>query len=77
MLRGLYELKQRYSDHHGVSYSDVALVAIVDAAEEGDEAGFWQRSLDLLDEVSSRVGMLEARDMVTVEDVDEVATALV
>ncbi len=70
-------MKQRYSDHHGVSYADAALVAIVDATEEGDEAGFWQRSLDLLDEVGSRVGILEERDTVTVEDVDEVATALV
>lgn len=75
ILRGLYELRQPYGDHHGVAYADGALVAIVDASEHGDEAGFWQRSLDLLDETGARVKLLGEKHEVTVEDVDEVATA--
>ena len=74
ILGGLYELRQQYGDHHGVAYADGALVAIVDASDHGDETGFWQRSLDLLDAVGAHVKLLPEKHEVTVEDVDEVAT---
>lgn len=70
VLKGLYELRERYGAHHGVAYADAALVAIVDAAEEGEETGFWQRGLDLLDEVGAQVHLDGERDEVTVADVD-------
>lgn len=54
-LRGLYEVRDRYAAHHGVTYSDEALTAILKAAEPGDPAWFWQRALDLLDDVGARL----------------------
>ena len=70
VLRGLYALRDRYGAHHGITYSEGALVAIVDVVEPGDEAGFWQRALDLLDEVGARLRLEGGTDVVTVEDVD-------
>jgi len=75
VLRGLYEVRERYGSHHGVTYSDAALVAIVDAAVEDEPEGFWQRSVDLLDEVGARVRLEGGGDEVTVEDVDRATSA--
>ena len=76
VLRGLYAIKDRYQEYHGVPYSEGALIAIVDAAEEGDEVGFWQRALDLLDEVGVR-GLLAGKEGEAMEeDVDGAAAAL-
>lgn len=72
VLRGLYALSDSYSEFHGVVYSDEALVAIVDAAEAGDEAGFWRRAVALLDEVGARAKLAGNSDAVGVEDVDRV-----
>jgi len=76
VLRGLYAIRNRYEEYHGVQYSEGALVAIVDAAEEGDEARFWQRALDLLDEVGVRRLLAGKEGEATEEDVDQAATAL-
>ena len=57
VLNGLRELSSRYGAFHGVTYSEEALQAIVNAAEPGDEAGMWQRALDLLDDVGVRMRM--------------------
>ncbi len=76
VLRGLYGVRDRYEAHHGVSYSEGALVAVVDAAEQEDRAGFWQRALDLLDEVGSRMRLEGRETEVTVEDVDRANAAL-
>jgi len=73
VLKGLYELRNRYQEHHGIRYSEGALVAIVDAAETGDEAGFWRRALDLLDEVGVRLRLEGRDDEATEEDVDRAA----
>ena len=70
VLRGLYEVREQYAEHHGVIYSEAALVAIVDAAEEGDESGFWQRAIDLLDEVGARRREGDTPGDVSVEEVD-------
>ena len=73
VLRSLSDLRERYAAHHGVSYSEEALVAIVDAAEEGDECGFWTRALGLLDEVGARKRLAGASGDVAVADVDAIA----
>ena len=57
VLKGLRELSRRYGAFHGVTYSEEALKAIVNAAEPGDQAGMWQRALDLLDDVGVRMRM--------------------
>jgi ATP-dependent Clp protease ATP-binding subunit ClpA len=76
VLRGINVAKESYEDFHGVKYSEGALVAIVDAAEEGEEAGFWQRALDLLDEAGER-GLLSGKvGELTEEDVDRAVSQL-
>ena len=70
VLRGLYEVHEQYAGHHGVTYSEGALVAIVDAAEEGPDTCFWQRAVDLLDEVAARCSVRDKSGEVSVEDVD-------
>ena len=70
VLRGLYEVREQYAEHHSVTYSEAALVAIADAAEEGDESGFWQRAIDLLDEVGARRRGGGTPGDVSVEEVD-------
>ena len=73
VLRGLYEVRELYADHHGVTFSEGALVAIVDAAEEGTDSSFWQRAIDLLDEVAARCSVGDSSGEVSVEDVDQYA----
>ena len=72
VLRGLYALRDSYGDFHGVTYADEALVAIVDAAEAGDEAGFWRRAVALCDEVGARTKLAGKSESVGVSDVDGV-----
>ena len=55
VMRGLYEVRDRYATHHSVTYSDEALAAVLSAAEPGDPVWFWQRALDLLDDVGARL----------------------
>ena len=72
VLRELQTLAERYGQHHGVEYSDGALVAVVDAAEvSSGPAQFHQRALDLLDEVGARA-RLAGEPSVAVESVDRV-----
>ena len=70
VLRGLYALRDAYGEFHGVTYADEALVAIVDAAEAGDEAGFWRRAVALCDAVGARTKLLGESDQISVADVD-------
>ena len=69
MLRALYEVKDRFEAHHAVTYTQEALVAIVDAAETGERSRLWQRALDVMDEAGSRLNV-EGGKEVTVEGVD-------
>lgn len=72
VLRGLYALRDVYGAYHGVSYSEGALVAIVDAVEAGDDSGFWKRALALFDEVGARAKLAGETDAVQVNDVDRI-----
>ena len=76
VLHALYTIRERYEDYHGAPYSEGALVAIVDAAEDGDEAGFWQRALDLLDEVGVRRLLAGKEGEATEENVDAAVAAM-
>ena len=51
VLRGLFQLRERYGAYHGVTYSEEALYAVLDAAEQGGQEGLWHRALDILDNV--------------------------
>ena len=75
VLRGLFEIRERYGKHHGVSYSEESLVAIVDAAEEHASVSFWQQAVYKLDEVGARVRMEGGKQAVEVDDVDRLALA--
>ncbi len=70
VLRGLFEVRERYGKHHGVSYLEDALVAIVDAVEEGTADSFWQQAIYKLDEVGARVRLEGETKEVAVADVD-------
>ncbi len=74
VLRGLYGVRDRYGSHHGVTYSEAALVAVVDTAEADGEVDFWQRALSLLDEAGARLRLKGDRREVTVEDVDRASS---
>ena len=74
VLRALYEAKDRFEAHHAVTYTQEALVAIVDVAETGERIGLWQRALDVMDEAGSRLQM-EGGKEVTVEAVDGIAAS--
>jgi len=76
VLRGINFAKEGYEKFHGVKYSEGALVAMVDAAEEGEEAGFWQRALNLLDEVGVRGRLAGKEGEVAEEDVDRAVSLL-
>lgn len=75
VLRGLFEIRERYGKHHGVSYSEESLVAIVDAVEEYASDSFWQQAVFKLDEVGARVRMEGEEQTVEVGDVDRFASA--
>lgn len=51
VLRGLFQLRGRYGAYHGVTYSEGALYAVLNAAEQGGQEGRWHRALDILDNV--------------------------
>ena len=72
VLRNLYAVRQRYGTHHGASYADEALDAIAKAAEAGEAAAYYQRALDLLDEVGARLRLEEGKGEATVEHVRQV-----
>ena len=76
VLRALYEVKDRFEAHHAVTYTQEALVAIVDAAETGERSRLWQRALDVMDEAGSRLKM-EGGKEVTVEGVDGITASTV
>jgi ATP-dependent Clp protease ATP-binding subunit ClpA len=46
--RGLFSERQRYAAHHGVTYTDEAIEAVVTATAGTDAP--WHRALDLLDQ---------------------------
>jgi ATP-dependent Clp protease ATP-binding subunit ClpC len=73
VLRGLFEIRERYGKHHGVSYSEESLVAIVDAVEEHVSESFWQQAVYKLDEVGARVRMEGKKQAIEVGDVDRFA----
>ena len=73
MLEGLHALRDRYGAHHGVTYSDQALMAIVDAAEPGDESGCWQRALDLLDRAGAHLSLGSNGSEVSEETIDQLS----
>ena len=73
VLRGLFEIRERYGKHHGVSYSEESLVAIVDAVEEHVSESFWQQVVYKLDEVGARVRMEGEKQSIEVGDVDRFA----
>ncbi len=67
ILRGL---QPRYEEHHGVTYADDAIVTCVKLATRHiNGRQNPDKSIDVLDEVGSRVKLAD-RDAVTVEDVE-------
>ncbi len=58
-LEILEQLKTRYEDHHGVSYTNAALKACVDMTDRYISSRSWpDKAIDAMDEAGSRVHML-------------------
>ena len=72
VLRNLYAVRQRYGAHHGVSYADEALEAIVAATAAGEVGGYYQRALDQLDEVGARLRLEGGKNEATAKHVRQV-----
>jgi len=75
-LQILHNIKDRYEEHHGVSYSDEALTACVKLTERYVTDRFFpDKAIDVLDEVGSRLRLTNTKtpqDILDLQDLIEV-----
>ena len=71
-LQILENIKFRYEDHHQVTYSQAALEACVNLTERYiSDRAFPDKAIDALDEVGSRIHMINLRVPVQIEDIEK------
>jgi ATP-dependent Clp protease ATP-binding subunit ClpC len=76
-LEILRQVKEKYEDHHNVTYTDDALVACVELTERYvSDRNFPDKALDALDEAGSRVHITNIKVPEEIEDLEKRIDAL-